>query len=68
MSGGFPQAFVVSSSPAALPFTLLCFVQLPTSEGGGEGKAMYIDTEGTFRPGRLEQIASRCVALHALEL
>ena len=25
--------------------------------GGGEGKAMYIDTEGTFRPERLVQIA-----------
>lgn len=37
-------------------------MQLPTSEGGGEGKAMYIDTEGTFRPARLEQIASRCAA------
>ena len=30
--------------------------------GGGEGKAMYIDTEGTFRPQRLMQIAERCAA------
>ena len=28
-------------------------VQLPIDMGGGEGKAMYIDTEGTFRPQRL---------------
>jgi len=28
-------------------------------KGGGEGKAMYIDTEGTFRPERLTDIASR---------
>lgn len=35
-------------------------VQLPIDMGGGEGKAMYIDTEGTFRPQRLMQIAERC--------
>jgi RecA/RadA recombinase len=28
--------------------------------GGGEGKALYIDTEGTFRPDRLASIAERC--------
>jgi DNA repair protein RAD51 len=27
--------------------------------GGGEGKALYIDTEGTFRPERLHAIAER---------
>ena len=27
--------------------------------GGGEGKALYIDTEGTFRPERLFAIAER---------
>lgn len=35
-------------------------MQLPTSMGGAEGKAMYIDTEGTFRPERLQVIAERC--------
>ena len=35
-------------------------MQLPIDMGGGEGKAMYIDTEGTFRPQRLMQIAERC--------
>lgn len=34
-------------------------MQLPISMGGGEGKALYIDTEGTFRPTRIEQIAQR---------
>ncbi len=34
-------------------------LQLPIDMGGGEGKAMYIDTEGTFRPQRLMQIAER---------
>jgi RecA/RadA recombinase len=33
--------------------------------GGGEGKAMYIDTEGTFRPARLTSIAERCAEAHA---
>ena len=27
--------------------------------GGGGGKAVYIDTEGTFRPERIHQIATR---------
>lgn len=33
--------------------------QLPKSQGGGEGKALFIDTEGTFRPQRLTAIAER---------
>ncbi len=33
--------------------------QIPTDLGGGEGKALYIDTEGTFRPQRITQIAAR---------
>jgi DNA repair protein RAD51 len=39
--------------------TLCVTCQLPTEHGGGEGKALYIDTEGTFRPTRLAQIAER---------
>ncbi len=38
--------------------------QMPLASGGGEGRALYIDTEGTFRPERLVQIAERYV-LHA---
>ncbi|KAF0986839.1 hypothetical protein HZS_2686 [Henneguya salminicola] len=33
--------------------------QLPIDNGGAEGKALYIDTEGTFRPERLLAIAER---------
>jgi len=33
--------------------------QLPNAKGGGEGMAMYIDTEGTFRPERLIPVAKR---------
>ena len=41
---------------------LMCgCAQLPLSLGGAEGKAMYIDTEGTFRPERMVAIAERYV-------
>lgn len=33
--------------------------QLPIEQGGGEGKCMYIDTEGTFRPERMLAVAER---------
>lgn len=39
--------------------TLCVACQLPIDRGGGESKALYIDTEGTFRPERLQSIAVR---------
>lgn len=39
--------------------TLCVTCQLPIDQGGGEGKAVYIDTEGTFRPQKLVAIAER---------
>lgn len=39
--------------------TLAVTCQLPTNKGGAEGKCLYIDTEGTFRPERLLAIAER---------
>lgn len=39
--------------------TLAVVCQLPAEMGGGEGKCLYIDTEGTFRPERLLNIAER---------
>lgn len=39
--------------------TLCVSCQMPISEGGAEGKAIYIDTEGSFRPERLRAIAER---------
>ena len=39
--------------------TLCVTSQLHKKDGGGGGKAMYIDTEGTFRPERLIPIAKR---------
>ena len=37
----------------------LTLQQLPIDMKGGEGKCLYIDTEGTFRPVRLLAIAER---------
>lgn len=39
--------------------TLCVACQLPIENGGAESKALYIDTEGTFRPERLVSIAKR---------
>lgn len=39
--------------------TLCVTCQLPVSQGGAEGMALYIDTEGTFRPERLRAVATR---------
>ncbi|KAJ1904583.1 recombinase rad51 [Tieghemiomyces parasiticus] len=39
--------------------TLAVTCQLPIEMGGGEGKCLYIDTEGTFRPDRLLAVAGR---------
>jgi len=36
---------------------LSVMVQLPKEKGGLDGRAIYIDTEGTFRPERIVQIA-----------
>uniref|UniRef100_A0A0E0BSZ4 DNA repair protein RAD51 homolog n=1 Tax=Oryza glumipatula TaxID=40148 RepID=A0A0E0BSZ4_9ORYZ len=47
------------SGKTQLCHTLCVTCQLPLDQGGGEGKALYIDAEGTFRPQRLLQIADR---------
>ncbi|RCI04235.1 hypothetical protein CU098_007848 [Rhizopus stolonifer] len=39
--------------------TLAVSCQLSLDRGGAEGKCLYIDTEGTFRPSRILSIASR---------
>jgi len=39
--------------------TLCVTVQRPLDQGGAEGKAIYVDTEGTFRPQKLVAIAER---------
>jgi len=45
------------SGKTQIALSLAVNVQLPLEKGGAEGKAVYIDTEGTFRPERIKQIA-----------
>lgn len=45
------------SGKTQVGLTLAVNVQLPLEQGGAEGKAAFIDTEGTFRPERIRQIA-----------
>jgi RecA/RadA recombinase len=45
------------SGKTQLGLSLAVNCQLPIERGGAEGKAVYIDTEGTFRPERIRQIA-----------
>jgi DNA repair protein RadA len=45
------------SGKTQLALSLAINVQMPVEMGGAEGKAVYIDTEGTFRPERIKQMA-----------
>jgi len=45
------------SGKTQLGLALAVNAQLPVSQGGANGKAVYIDTEGTFRPDRVRQLA-----------
>jgi len=46
------------SGKTQLALSLAVNVQLPKENGGANGKAVYIDTEGTFRPERVKQFAA----------
>jgi DNA repair protein RadA len=45
------------SGKTQLGLMLAVNVQLPPERGGANGKCVFIDTEGTFRPSRIKQIA-----------
>ena len=45
------------SGKTQLALTLAVNVQKPKDQGGAGGKAVFIDTEGTFRPKRIKEIA-----------
>ncbi|MEM4605988.1 MAG: DNA repair and recombination protein RadA [Candidatus Pacearchaeota archaeon] len=47
------------SGKTQLGLSLSVNVQLPVEKGGANGKAVFIDTEGTFRPERIKQLAER---------
>ena len=52
------DVFLVYKEIDILIYVYVSF-QLPLEMGGGEGKCLYIDTEGTFRPERLVAVAQR---------
>lgn len=57
-SGAITEAFgAFGSGKTQLGLSLAVNVQLPVEKGGASGKAVYIDTEGTFRAERIKQIA-----------
>jgi len=57
-SRAITEAFgAFGSGKTQLGLALAVNAQLPVEKGGAEGKAVYIDTEGTFRPKRIIQMA-----------
>jgi DNA repair protein RadA len=57
-SRAITEAFgAYGSGKTQLGLTLAVRVQLPVESGGANGKCVFIDTEGTFRPQRIKQIA-----------
>ena len=57
-SRSITEAFgAYGSGKTQLGLTLAVNVQLPKEQGGAGGKSVFIDTEGTFRPARIKQIA-----------
>lgn len=65
LGGGFETGSITElfgefrTGKTQLCHTLCVTCQLPVSQGGGEGMALYVDTEGTFRPERLIEVAKR---------
>ncbi len=57
-TGALTEAYgAFGSGKTQLGLTLAVNAQLPIEQGGANGKSVYIDTEGTFRPQRIRQIA-----------
>ena len=57
-SRAITEAFgAFGSGKTQLGLTLAVRTQLPVEQGGANGKAVFIDTEGTFRPARIKQIS-----------
>jgi DNA repair protein RadA len=58
-SRSITEAFgAYGSGKTQLGLTLAVNAQLPIENGGANGKTVFIDTEGTFRPQRIKQIAT----------
>ncbi|HLC86820.1 MAG TPA: DNA repair and recombination protein RadA [Candidatus Nanoarchaeia archaeon] len=57
-SRAITEAFgAYGSGKTQLGLSLAVNAQMPKEKGGASGKAVFIDTEGTFRPARIKQIA-----------
>jgi len=57
-SKAITEAFgAYGSGKTQLGLSLAVNIQLPPEKGGASGKCVFIDTEGTFRPVRIKQIA-----------
>jgi len=57
-TNGITEAYgKFASGKTQLGFQLCVNVQLPKEKGGLEGGVLFIDTEGTFRPERITEIA-----------
>ncbi|MGC8538350.1 MAG: DNA repair and recombination protein RadA [Candidatus Micrarchaeia archaeon] len=57
-AGGITEVYgKFAAGKSQLGFQLCVNVQLPVGKGGLGGAAFFIDTEGTFRPERIEAIA-----------
>jgi DNA repair protein RadA len=57
-SRSITEAFgAYGSGKTQLALTLAVNTQLPEEKGGANGKVVFIDTEGTFRPSRIKEIA-----------
>lgn len=52
------------SGKTQVGLSLAVNVQLSVEQGGANGKCVFIDTEGTFRPARIKQIAEKLGANH----
>jgi len=63
LGGGFESQAIIElfgefgSGKTQIAHQLCVIVQLPKEKGGLEGHAFYIDTENTFRPERIKQMA-----------
>jgi DNA repair protein RadA len=63
VGGGFESQAIIElfgefgSGKTQIAHQLCVIVQLPKEKGGLEGHAFYIDTENTFRPERIKQMA-----------
>jgi len=57
-TGAVTEAYgAYGSGKSQLAHSLSVHAQLPRERGGAEGMAVFIDTEGTFRPERIRSIA-----------